>query len=261
MVLACASALVSTETIDPDTLLREIAARYEPARGFGRGMKLAISAFESGTPWDRCAFSAWPEGSRGNGGAVRIAPIAVARWPDAAAFDRAVHLATRITHAHHEALEFARLQAVAIVVVLESPDVVASPAAFRAAIVERLESASPLVADRIELCFDLVAGGASTQEASRLLGTSTMAVESVCAALWSFASSHGTFEQAVRAAALLGGDVDSICCLVGALAGALHGAAAIDSQWVANLARERPSPTEILALADALHALVARAPS
>jgi hypothetical protein len=32
-------------------------------------------------------------------------------------------------------------------------------------------------------------------------------------------------------------------------------------QWVANLAREQPSTAEILALADAVHALVARAPS
>lgn len=93
-----------------------------------------------------------------------------------------------------------------------------------------------------------------------MLGTSTMAVESVSAALWSFASTHETFEAAVRSAALLGGDVDSICSLVGALAGALHGATGIDAQWVANLARERPSPAEILALADAVHALVARAP-
>src|SRR5262245_3529832 len=64
MVLACAEALASARTIEPPVLFRAIAHHYEPARGFGRGMKIALAAFEAGIPWERCAFAAWPEGSR-----------------------------------------------------------------------------------------------------------------------------------------------------------------------------------------------------
>ncbi len=255
MVLACAEALTSCGTIEPVELLRAVARRYEPARGFGRGMKIAIAAFSSGSPWDECAFAAWPEGSRGNGGAVRIAPVAAARWPTAGAFDLAVHLAARITHAHPEALAFARLQAVVLSVALHDPALVGHPEAFRAAMIARLGASSELVVKKVDTVFELVASNASPAEAGRVLGTSTIAAESVPAALWAFVSQHRSFAEAVSFAALLGGDVDSICCLVGALAGAQHGADGIDRDWLENLSREQPTPAQILALADAVHDL------
>jgi poly(ADP-ribose) glycohydrolase ARH3 len=260
MVLACAEALASVGTIEPTALLRAFVRHYEPARGFGRGMKLAITAFDGGVPWDRCAFAAWPEGSRGNGGAVRIPPVAVARWPTSDAFDLAVRLATRVTHAHDDALAFARLHAVTIAVVLDDPAAAEAPAALRSAILDRLAPVPAIVTEKLEIIFELIAADVSHGEAARRLGTSTLASESVPAALWSFAAHHRSFSEAVASAALLGGDVDSICCLVGALAGTLHGAEGIDRQWIDNLSREQPSPPVILALADALHDLVPTAP-
>jgi poly(ADP-ribose) glycohydrolase ARH3 len=263
MLLACCESLASVGTIEPTSLLQALANRYEPARGFGHGMKIALAAFSSGTSWETCAFAAWPEGSRGNGGAVRIPPIAVARWGDAQSFDAAVRIATRVTHAHEEAIDFARLHAAAIAVVLDEPETIATASAFRAAILARLAPhATSLLARKIDEIFGRAGGKATTAEqAARVLGTSTLAVESVPAALWSFVSWHATFAEAVSSAALLGGDVDSICCLVGALAGALHGADAIDRLWISNLSHERPSPDDIVALADSLCDLVPMAPA
>lgn len=260
MLLACAEALVAAGTIEPMELFRAFADVYEPARGFGRGMKIAIAAFNAGIPWDQCALKAWPEGSRGNGGAVRIPAVAAVRWRDAAAFDAAVYLATRTTHAHTDALSYARLQAVAIAVVLATPEVVDDLAAFQSAILARLSPAQTPMVEKLEQIFELAARDASVDDAVRSLGTSTLAAESVPAALWSFASKHRSFSEAVASAARLGGDVDSICSLVGALAGALHGAEAIDRQWIANLAGEQPSPIEILAIADRLHDLAPTSP-
>ena len=99
MNIAVAESLVAAGTVDPEHLLHSFSAHYEPARGFGRGMKLALRAFAAGTPWDRCAFAAWPEGSRGNGGAVRITPVACVAWSSPAMFARAVDLTTRVTRA------------------------------------------------------------------------------------------------------------------------------------------------------------------
>jgi poly(ADP-ribose) glycohydrolase ARH3 len=262
MLLACCDALTSVGTIEARSVLQALASRYEPARGFGRGMKIALAAFASGAPWEACAFAAWPEGSRGNGGAVRIPPVAVARWGDAQSFDVAVRIATRVTHAHEQAIDFARLHATAIAVVLDEPGVLEIPNAFHDAILARLApKPTTLLAKKLDEIFELVGGEAITPErAARVLGTSTLAVESVPAALWSFVSRHASFSEAVSSAALLGGDVDSICCLVGALAGALHGADAIDRLWISNLSHERPSPDDILALADALCDLVATPP-
>jgi poly(ADP-ribose) glycohydrolase ARH3 len=260
MLIAVAEALLSARTIDPVILFEHFVRRYEPARGFGRGMKIAISAFTSGVHWDRCAFAAWPEGSRGNGGAVRMAPIAATSWTTSEAFYRAVHIATRVTHAHADALAFARVQACAIAVVLQAPSVLNDTTAFEAALVSRLDAMPDSVAAHLETVFDLVRRGATPTEAAATLGTSTLALESVPAALWAFVSQHSTFSNAISQAALLGGDVDSICSMVGALAGALHGASAIDSAWTANLALEQPSPEALLNLADGLFALEPTSP-
>lgn len=261
MLLACCEALTEAGTVEPRTLLRAFADRYEPARGFGRGMKIALAAFTSGTPWEHCAFVAWPEGSRGNGGAVRIPPIAVARWADVQSLDTAVRLATRTTHAHEDAVAFSRLHAIAIALVLNEPSLLETPSEFHKVILERLAPAPPLVTRTLGVVFELLKQEATPAQATQALGTSTLAAESVPAALWSFLSQHETFTEAVCAAALLGGDVDSICCLVGALAGALHGASGIQDLWIHNLAHEKPSPTEILAMADGVHDLVPSSPT
>lgn len=260
MLLACARALTSAGTIEPHSLLQALDDCYEPARGFGRGMKIALAAFRGGTPWSRCAFAAWPEGSRGNGAAVRIPPVAAARWPSAGSFELAVALSARVTHAHPDALAFAGLQAAAVAIVIDSPDIVAVPAAFRAELLARVAPSLEVVRGKLEAVFALVASSADAQEAARVLGTSTIASESVSAALWSFIARNSSFAEAVTSAALLGGDVDSICCLVGALAGAMHGFNGLPRTWVANLAHERPSPDEIVELADALHDLLPARP-
>jgi ADP-ribosylglycohydrolase len=50
----------------------------------------------------------------------------------------------------------------------------------------------------------------------------------------------------------LGGDVDTICALTGALAGALCGHAGLPGQWLTNLAHERPGVDEIQDIGRAL---------
>lgn len=253
MALACARVLATSSTIAPTQLLRQMASHYEPARGFGRGMKAALAAFDAGTPWDRCAFAAWPDGSRGNGGAVRVPAIAVARWGTPTAARDAARLAARVTHGHAEAIAFAEWQAAALALVYSEPVLVQRPVAFHAALLAKLAPAPEVVTEKLAVVFDLVAQGANAERAARVLGTSTLAVESVPIALWSFMTKHQTFKDAVTGAAFLGGDVDSICSLVGALAGALHGLSGIDVTWLENLASEQPTPGEMIDLADAIH--------
>lgn len=84
------------------------------------------------------------------------------------------------------------------------------------------------------------------------LGPSTLAGDSVLAAHAVFLRSHATFRDAIVSAARLGGDVDSICAMVGCLAGALHGLAAIPAPWREAIAAESPSPAALSELADAV---------
>ena len=76
-----------------------------------------------------------------------------------------------------------------------------------------------------------------------------LAVEAVPAALWAFLRGAPSFEQSILWAARLGGDVDTICALTGALAGALCGRTGLPARWLDNLHHERPAVAEIEALA------------
>ncbi|WP_437989191.1 ADP-ribosylglycohydrolase family protein [Sorangium sp. So ce145] len=254
MTIALAESLREAGTIDPVHLLTRFRAHYEPARGFGRGMKRALSALERGSHWADIAFTAWPEGSRGNGGAVRVGVVALRPWLDVPSLRSAARLATRVTHAHDDAIAAALVQVTLVDLVLREPALLDSPAELlqHAAL---LADDCPCAVSLIEKVKKAVAQQLSPTEIARSFGTSTLAVESVPAALASFLLYHSTFEDAVLQAASLGGDVDSICALVGCLAGALHGYSAIPALWIDALATETPSVQAFCALADDLGSL------
>ncbi|MEP7123736.1 MAG: ADP-ribosylglycohydrolase family protein [Byssovorax sp.] len=256
MNIAVAESLVAAGTVDPEHLLHRFAAHYEPARGFGRGMKLALRAFASGTRWDRCAFAAWPEGSRGNGGAVRITPVACVAWSSPAMFARAVELTTRVTHTHEEAVSAALVQANAISLALPIDAGDLDPQAFLTQLRGRVRDLPSWVNDALLEVGALLRGNASPTEAGRVLGCSPLARESVFTALWAFLAASETYASAITTAALIGGDVDSICAMAGALAGALHGASGIPEDWLQNLAHESPTVKALRALGERLGQLI-----
>jgi poly(ADP-ribose) glycohydrolase ARH3 len=252
MTLAVAESLVARRTIDGPDLLQRLTDRYDPVRGFGKGMKIALQAFSDGRPWQECAFAAWREGSRGNGAAVRVAPVAIVRWPSAEAFREAVRISAIVTHAHPEAVDAAIVQANAIAIVLSEPSLAQNPSAFLDSLCSRSQRLDSAISTGLTTVRSLLQAGASATTAARALGTSTFAKESVLAALWTFLASHDSFREAVSAACLLGGDADSICALVGSLAGALHGAGSIPTQWIANMSKEIPGTDSIIAIAERL---------
>lgn len=252
MVIAVAESIRDTGGIDPRALLGSFSARYEPARGFGRGMKLALRAFAEGTPWHDVAAAAWPEGSRGNGGAVRVAPVPLRRWPSSADLLEAARTSCRVTHAHPEAVEAAAIQALAVDIALHQPQLFSRAEA----VVDHLERelGASSVATTILLKVRSTVDDPDA-DIARVCGTSPFAIESMPAALASILRYNGSFEEAVVRAAELGGDVDSICAMVGALAGALHGVDAIPTLWRAAIRHESPTVAELCALADAISAL------
>ncbi|MCA9610800.1 MAG: ADP-ribosylglycohydrolase family protein, partial [Myxococcales bacterium] len=76
MMLAVAASLREVGTVDEAHLLATLAAMHEPARGYGKGARAAFAAHAAGQPWTEAGRVLWPEGSKGNGAAVRVAPIA-----------------------------------------------------------------------------------------------------------------------------------------------------------------------------------------
>ena len=132
--------------------------------------------------------------------------------------------------------------------VAESPASDVDPQAFLTELRRRVHDLPAWVSAALIEVAELLRGGATPREASRALGSGPLARESVFSALWAFLSSREAYPAAVTTAALLGGDVDSICAMTGALAGALHGKSGIPETWLQNLGHESPTVNEMLDL-------------
>lgn len=225
MMILVAESLLEAGRVDPEHLLRWMAANHDPARGYGRGTRAALASGIASL-------------SVGNGAAVRVAPIA---WRS----DDDVRAAARVTHGSAIAVEAAVVLARALVTTLCERD-------FSA---ESLRAGEAALAERM-VCVDrLVARNASTEEAVRVLGNGVPAVESVPLAIFGFLRWGPSFEEVISHSALAGGDVDSIAAMSGALAGAAVGEAGLPSSWIARLERGARGADFVRSLADRICAL------
>lgn len=253
-MIALARSLVHLGDVDSVDILDNLARDFDPARGYGRGTRLALQAYLSGTPWHQCAFACWSEGSRGNGAAARTAPVSClfAHHPSLSQLTRR---AAEVTHAHPDGIAGATLQAHALrALLLTRPDSFDSGQFLNALLLNH--DFPRWVTDRLALVRSLL--NSEPMTVAQKLGSGVLAVDSVPCAIWAFASHHTRFEDVVTSACSLGGDTDTICAMAGALAGALLGYQAIPEWWRLRLQHERPGLPEITELADNLHFLSER---
>ena len=196
----------------------------------GRTVAAALARFErDGNPF---AGSTDPL-SAGNGSLMRLAPVVLRWFPDAAAIDRHAADSSRTTHAAAEAVEACRLFAHRLRRALHGD--------AREAVLDAADL------DLAEPKLRALAAGSWKDKPREAIRGSGYAVESLEAALWCFA--HTTsFEDAVLAAANLGDDADTTAAITGQLAGAHYGASSIPPAWLATL----HECAAIEALADAL---------
>ncbi len=196
------------------------------------------TAHWSGNPYsgshDPAAASAEP--------LARIGPaVAWHRRDPGAAIDAAVN-AARVTHQAPLTLDAVRYFAALLAGALAGAgkDALLSPLFSPAA---GCWDAAPL-RDRVH---DVAAGSWRGRRPRRLVAGRHAAAAALEAALWAFDQGHEP-GQCLQAAARHGGDSRTVAAIVGQLAGAHYGAAALPPSWRGTLARRG----EIEALADAL---------
>ncbi len=183
----------------------------------GKTVRAALQRYaDDGNPW---AGSADPR-TAGNGSLMRLAPVVLRFLGNAEALDRHCADSSRTTHAAPEAIECCRLFGRLIANALHGK---AKDDVFDA---DGLDLAEPGVV--------AIAGGAWRSKSRGAIVGSGYAVESLEAALWCFERTTG-FAEAVLAAANLGDDADTTAAIVGQLAGARYGAAAIPQAWLDQL--------------------------
>ena len=229
---------------DPTDYARRIAAMFSEARIVGRGRTTEAAArrLAMGVPWDAAGT---PAPSCGNGSAMRAGPVGVLYGHDPDALVRVAIDQGRITHADPRAV--AGSVAVAVAVALASTpaslhvqELVAQLIGYTAPIDVHFTRALMNLSGWLGLApesaaAEIRAAGMQAGESERWAGISPFVTSSVLWSLYCFLRSPDDYWETVLTAIGVGGDVDTVAAMAGAMAGARLGEGAVPAQLAARV--------------------------
>jgi poly(ADP-ribose) glycohydrolase ARH3 len=244
MAIGVAETLAEHHAILEDKLCAAFVANYVPSRGYGRGARKVLEAMEDGNDHRRVAASVFPGGSRGNGAAMRVAPVGLFFRDDYDQVWEQARASALPTHVHLLGIEGAQVLALAVAIVSKSETL------DRSGLFEKL--ISRCTSKEFQERLVSAAQTASFKDVAAL-GNGIEAVDSVPTAIACFALAPDSYETAVANAIFFGGDTDTIAAMTGALCGAFAGSEAIPGNLLAVLEEQGKGRTYMMELADRLH--------
>lgn len=221
MALGLAQSLAEKGGVDEDHLAKTWAENADFKRGYGGGARRLLEKIRQGFDWRSSVRSIFPEGSYGNGAAMRSAPLGLFYDDPAEPAARAAS----ITHAHALGVEGGVLIARATAQALRGElDLKALHDGCK----------TPEFRERLAIAGQDL----SSDEVRRKLGAGVEAHRSATTAVH-VASRFREFLPMIEFVVSLGGDVDTIGAMAGAIFGARQGVEALPSDLLDRL-EERP---------------------
>lgn len=222
MTMDLAESLIRCGTVDPDDLARTFAAGYSRWRGYGPGAAKILKRIRGGMAWAEASRSVYADGSFGNGAAMRAPLVGVIF--DGAELEEAVKAASKITHAHPQGIDGARVVArVASAAARDEKPTRWLDVAFEAAATDEMKRR---LSQAGKVAFEPAA-------VAEHVGNGIVAVESVPTAMLVASRTAGLpFEELIDFCRRLGGDVDTIGSMASAIYGAYHGAKRLPQAWL-----------------------------
>lgn len=249
MSIDVAESLIANRGIAQDDLAERFAKSYRWSRGYGPGTAKLMKRIRRGADWRTANRSVYPNGSYGNGAAMRAPVVAMFAGPDSAeALERAVVAVSEITHSHPQGIQGALAIAVATTAALQGQG-------GR----DLLKSAADAMSDdgyrqRAATALRLL-DAPSNVDAKRVsseLGNGISAVDSIFTAVYLAARfCESDFATLLTFTRQCRGDVDTI----GAMAGAIWGAANGSTKLPDDLVRGLEGAEQLTSLATKLHTL------
>lgn len=241
-----AESLLANGALDPDDLARRFAASYRWSRGYGPGTAKMLKRIARGADWRSANRSVYPQGSFGNGGAMRAPVVGLFYAARPQELVEAARLAASITHAHPLGIEGAVLVASATALALRETD----PCRLFEGAASFCEQ-EPFVTRAVIAAGWLRTGATPTAgEVARALGHGIAASESCVTAVYAAARFlRRPLLELLEFLRVVGGDVDTIGAMAGAVWGGANGAAALPAAALARLEQREA----LVALAGALH--------
>lgn len=216
--------------IDQDALAASFAEHHDFDRGYGPGVNRMLRLVREGGAWRELAVDMFNgQGSWGNGGAMRVAPLGAWFADDPAEAARQAALSAEVTHAHPDGVAGAIAVAVAAALAA-GPDRLA-PRDF----LDRVLSYVP--PGRVHHGVWAARGLAHVPSAEIAVhelgnGRDTGAHDTVPFTLWVAARHLADYESAFWTTASTGGDVDTTCAIVGGIVAAHVGVDGLPAHWL-----------------------------
>jgi poly(ADP-ribose) glycohydrolase ARH3 len=247
MTLALATSLVEHGCVDAVQVSAKYAEFYEPWRGYGGAAHRVMRVLAEGGDCRRTGRLQFPEGSFGNGGAMRIAPAGLAyRHASGEILKKAVEDALLCTHVHLEAIDGALVQAKAVARLATDSAETFDPTDLIHTLLQACRT--DIMAAKLKVLAEGMDRKDEDVYVIGRVGNGIRASEAVAAALWALLRYWRTPEECVIRAVGFGGDTDTIAAMAGALVGALHGASWIPARWFDNIENQRHGRDEIVVL-------------
>lgn len=236
MSLDTADSLVATGQVDADDLAARFAASYRWSRGYGSGTAKVLKRIARGAGWADASRAVYPDGSYGNGAAMR-SPVIGLYFSLSPNLVDAARQAAVVTHAHPLGVQGAVLVAVAVARLTQGDTVDAVLARAR----EVCDLAA--ITSRLDIAKEWLDSGSKVppSEVRARLGNGIAAAESSVTAVYvALRFRTATYLDMHRFVVALGGDVDTIGAMAGAMWGAANGATQLPAEELSRLEqRER----------------------
>ena len=236
MAISIAAVLKSHGELNQEALARRFARRFErdPERGYGRMTRIQLREINAGAKWRDMATSAFGgQGSMGNGGAMRVAPLGAYYVDDLDSCVAAARDSALVTHTHLEGV--AGTIAVAVAAAMAWQLRAASPVDFSRAYFETILRLTPeSQVRRLILLASQAPSDWANHEAAKMLGNGAQvtAPDTVPFCIWMAARHAHQFVTALGETISVGGDCDTNAAIVGGIVALSAGRESIPAEWL-----------------------------
>jgi ADP-ribosylglycohydrolase len=235
MSVSIVRSLAKNREIDPGWLATAFADEYrrEPDRGYGGTARGILQAIGEGMPWQEAAGRVFDgDGSRGNGGAMRAAPIGAYFADDIQRVITEARKSAAVTHAHEDGQNGAIAVALAAAWIVDQYDA-AKPTDTR--MIEFVLAHLPQTETywRLKKALTLPLE-LSPKTVATLVGNGSQVVSSdtVPFGLWCASRHLNDYSEALWQAVSVEGDMDTNCAIVGSLVALAVGHDGLPAEWL-----------------------------
>jgi poly(ADP-ribose) glycohydrolase ARH3 len=257
MTICVAEWLASDAALEGKTLLERFCQAYEPWRHYGPGVRLILESFPKARDrWMDLATAMFPQGSYGNGSAMRAAPIGLFLHNDLMRLVEVVRISSIVTHSHYLAVQGATLQGTAVAIAARGNfDASQFLGTLKIALSNFEKRGEDTLVYRKALARieEGISKSVPAQKMAALLGNGIKAQEAVPMAIYCFLANSDSFDKALEAAIFLGGDADTIASMTGAISGAALGESHIPGKWLRRVTETLHTPDKVRKLAFGLY--------